>query len=178
MITPDFRIDTDLFCFHMKQGEKEGFFLKHSLCPSAQNTFANTPRAEVTLLYSPSFRFDPPANQLWLAKVIIEQMRKRAKQILPQRLAFLAQTHNLTYTSVSINSARTRWGSCSSRKSINLSLYLLLLPSALIDYVLLHELCHTRELNHGPRFWALLDSFTQGQAKRLRQELRCFRPQF
>lgn len=98
--------------------------------------------------------------------------------MLPGRLAFLSARHELPYTKVSINAARTRWGSCSSRKSINLSLFLMLLPSRLIDYVLLHELCHTREMNHGPRFWALLDKLTQGQALALRKELRCFRPQF
>ena len=54
----------------------------------------------------------------------------------------------------------------------------MLVPSHLIDYVILHELAHTREMNHGPHFWELLDSMTAGQALRLRGELRRFRPSF
>ena len=67
--------------------------------------------------------------------------------------------------------SHTNWGSCSSNGNINLSVFLMALPLKYIDYVLLHELCHRREMNHGPKFWALLDSFTGGQAKRLRKDM-------
>ena len=71
-----------------------------------------------------------------------------------------------------VNVSKGRWGSCSGRKDINLSCYLALLPPHLRDYVMLHELCHTREMNHGPHFWALLDALTDGKAKALREELK------
>ena len=64
-----------------------------------------------------------------------------------------------SYNSLKIDTAKSRWGCCSSRKDIKLSYYLLLLPERLIDYVIVHELCHTREMNHGPRFKALLHSY-------------------
>ena len=84
----------------------------------------------------------------------------------------LSMQHNLPYKSVKINSSSGRWGSCSAQGNINLSYYLVLLPKHLIDYVLLHELAHTREMNHGERFWDLLDRMTDGKAQALRAELR------
>ncbi len=99
-------------------------------------------------------------------------LRRQAHAYLPGRLKQLADTNGFVYTSLKINKSRGRWGSCSSRKSINLSLYLMKLPAHLIDYVLLHELCHTKIMNHSPQFWHLLDQVTDGKAKLLRRELK------
>jgi len=84
----------------------------------------------------------------------------------------LAQQHGFTLTGVKINNSKTHWGSCTPRKSVNLSLYLMLLPWHLVDYVLLHELCHTIEMNHSEKFWMLMDKVTDNQAIRLRTELK------
>ena len=102
-------------------------------------------------------------------------MKEKALAYLPNRLQELSVQHSFEYTSVKISKSKSRWGSCSSKKSINLSLYLMSLPSHLIDYVLLHELCHTIEMNHGVKFWALLDNACNGKAKILRQELKTYR---
>ena len=83
-------------------------------------------------------------------------------------------THGLPYEQLKINRSKGRWGSCSAKKHINLSCYLMLLPSHLIDYVLLHELAHMKEMNHSEKFWALLDKLTDGKAKALRKELMQF----
>jgi len=99
-------------------------------------------------------------------------MRKEAKRLLPDRTKQLADKFGFTFSDVKIQSSKTRWGSCSGVKSINLSLYLMLLPAHLIDYVILHELCHTREMNHGDRFWAWMDKVTDGKSKELRKELK------
>jgi len=99
-------------------------------------------------------------------------LRKEAKRLLYNRTKQLAAKHGFTFTDVKIQSSKSRWGSCSREKSINLSLYLMLLPVHLIDYVILHELCHTKEMNHGDKFWAWMDKVTENKAYELRQELK------
>ncbi|WP_243350264.1 M48 family metallopeptidase [Parabacteroides sp. FAFU027] len=110
-----------------------------------------------------------------LVKGIERFLKADAKAYLPQRIRLLAERHKLNFNDVKINSSRGRWGSCSTHRSINLSFYLMLLPSHLIDYVLLHELTHTLEMNHSDRFWRKLDEFTGGQSLALRHELKAFK---
>ena len=81
-------------------------------------------------------------------------VKNKAQSYLPIRLAELAAQHQFTYTGCTVRHARTRWGSCSRLGKINLNASLILLTPELLDYVLLHELCHTREFNHSPYFWA------------------------
>lgn len=112
--------------------------------------------------------------QQWFVTVIEESLRHVAKKMLPPRLDELSKKSGLVFKNVAIHKTRGRWGSCSSTKNINLSLFLILLPVQLQDYVMLHELCHTVEMNHGPRFWAKLDSLTSGQSDFLRKWIRKF----
>lgn len=102
------------------------------------------------------------------------ELKISALEYLPDRLHTLAALYNFTYSSVKISKGKSRWGSCSSKKNISLSLFLMKLPLHLIDYVILHELCHTEEMNHGPRFWELLDKVCGGNAKALRKELKMY----
>ena len=101
-----------------------------------------------------------------------EALRLRAKADLPLRLAAVASRHRFTYNRVFIKNNKTNWGSCSGVNNINLNLRIMLLPDHLKDYVLLHELCHTRIKNHGASFWALMESLTDGKAKEYAKELR------
>ncbi len=104
----------------------------------------------------------------------VEQLRAQAKTQLPPRLAALAARHGFTYARVFIKNNVSNWGSCSVKGNINLNLRLLTLPERLQDYVMLHELCHLREMNHGPRFHALLESVCPGH-RELEKELRTYR---
>lgn len=113
----------------------------------------------------------PQAKEL-IKKAILNCMKTMARETLPSRLSQLAERHGFAYSSVKISSAQTRWGSCSSQRVISLSAYLMKLPPHLVDYVLLHELCHTVEMNHSPRFWALMDRVTGNMAHSLRAETR------
>lgn len=102
----------------------------------------------------------------------VEALRAQAKRELPPRLAALAAQHGFTYNKVFIKNNLSNWGSCSSLKNINLNLRLVALPTELADYVMLHELCHLRYMNHGPQFHALLESVCPGHralAKELKQ---------
>lgn len=103
-----------------------------------------------------------------------ERMRNEAKKYLPRRVAHIAQVCNLSYNKLTIRSTRTKWGSCSWQNNISLSLYLMALPSHLIDYVIIHELCHTRHHNHSAEFHAMVNSLVGGREKELARELRSF----
>ena len=103
------------------------------------------------------------------------ELRRKAKLFLPLQLDRLAGLYGFVYSGVKIRKSKTRWGSCSSKKMISLSLYLMILPEHLIEYVLLHELCHTIHMNHSTAFWNLLNKYTENKARELRKELRGFR---
>lgn len=87
----------------------------------------------------------------------IEQWRKTAKDTLPRRLEELARKYGFIYNRVTIKHNRSNWGSCSAKGNINLNLNIVRLPSDIQDYILLHELCHLRHMNHGREFHELLE---------------------
>ena len=116
--------------------------------------------------------------QTWITKTLEAFARKRVKERLIPRLLNMAAERSLNLNDVKASSAKGRWGSCSSKGNINLSLYLVLLPRHLQDYVLQHELTHLVEMNHSPRFWARLDEVCDGKAKALRKEMRGYNTSF
>lgn len=127
------------------------------------------------LQYPSSIEITEIETQEELRIGITAAIRHRAEEILPARLRELSQQHKLQYSSVSVRKSHTRWGSCSNKGAISLSIYLVLLPQELIDYVILHELCHTIEMNHSPRFWALLDKLCNCSSKGLRLQLKHYK---
>lgn len=113
-----------------------------------------------------------PEVQRFARHTLTQIYRTEAKALLPSRTNMLAQQHGFSFNRVTIRNARTRWGSCSAKNDISLSLNLMLLPDHLVDYVILHELCHTVVKNHSAAFWQLLDSKCGGRAKALAREVR------
>jgi predicted metal-dependent hydrolase len=112
-----------------------------------------------------------PGGKGTVEDAIWKILLKEAKNWLPGRVEQLAADHGFKYGSVKIRKMQTRWGSCSPADNINLNSWLVMLPDHLSDYVILHELVHTRHRNHGKRFWELLDRHTGGKARQLRKEL-------
>ena len=101
----------------------------------------------------------------------VAELRKAAKGYLPGRLRELASLHGFSVNSVRIKHNVSNWGSCSVKGNINLNLNLMRLPQDLQDYVMLHELCHLRYMNHGAEFHALLESLCPNHLE-LRKRLR------
>ena len=97
--------------------------------------------------------------------------RKTGRRILVQRLNELSEKHGFPYNRVFVKSQKTRWGSCSEKKNINLNFNLVRLPEKLMDYAIMHELVHTKILNHSTRFWVLLEKFVKN-ARDLDRELQ------
>lgn len=96
-------------------------------------------------------------SQKALRDVLVEVLREEAKILLPQKLSYFSDQYGFNFHKVTIKHNSSNWGSCSRAGNINLNLNLIRLPEPLCDYVLLHELCHLKEPNHGPRFHALLE---------------------
>lgn len=108
-------------------------------------------------------------------KAALRALRAEATSVLPDRLKQLAKIHEYKYKSVSIKQLSGRWGSCNQNNDIVLNLFLIQLPTNLIDYVLVHELVHTKFLNHGEDFWQALQTAVP-DAKNLRKDIRKHKP--
>lgn len=150
-------------------------FSLHIFCSERTNFYMTLDKEVLHIACPEQTEFADARVQKLLSGMLERALRHEANRLLPERLANLAKRHNFVCTGVKVNNSKTHWGSCTQRKSINLSLSLMLLPWHLIDYVLLHELCHTLEMNHSDRFWALMDKTTEGKSLQLREELKSYR---
>ncbi|MBB3187709.1 M48 family metallopeptidase [Microbacter margulisiae] len=148
-------------------------FTAHVVASDQPKIFFKLADNVLTIEYPRQRGIQSPAVQKVIREGIVYFLRKAAKQVLPEKTFQLAMQSGLKYRSLKIQSSTTRWGSCSSVNNINLSLYLLLLPSHLIDYVIVHELCHTIEHNHSERFWTHVERILP-DCKALRNELKHF----
>jgi predicted metal-dependent hydrolase len=102
-------------------------------------------------------------------------LKKEAEVLLGRRLQEISGRQALIYKNLKVKRLKTRWGSCSQDGIITLNYYLIQLPWELIDYVIVHELAHTRHLNHSRDFWNLVESIIP-RAKERRKIIRNYRP--
>lgn len=92
-----------------------------------------------------------------LEKITFEQVKELADQAveyIPKRVKFYAEKENFVYNKITIKNLVSRWGSCSTKGNLNFNCLLMLTPDYVIDYIVVHELCHLREMNHSEKFWA------------------------
>jgi len=116
-----------------------------------------------------------PEAQKAAQRASVRALKQQAERLLPQRLEDLARQHGFSYNAVSVKQLKTRWGSCTEKSDIALNVFLMQLPWRLIDYVLLHELVHTRIMAHGPVFWDELGHYIP-DLKAVRKEMKTYRP--
>ena len=110
-------------------------------------------------------------------RVALKSLKQQSQQLLPQRLDQLAKKHGFNYAALSVKRLKSRWGSCTHQKDIALNIFLMQLPWDLIDYVITHELVHTKALNHGRDFWVLLEECLP-DARDRKKMLRTHKPAF
>lgn len=98
-------------------------------------------------------------EQLQIEKLSDEELKtlaKRAAVYIPERVGFYAAQMDVSYGRITLRCQKTRWGSCSAKKNLNFNILLMLTPPEVIDSVVVHELCHLREMNHSARFYELV----------------------
>ena len=129
---------------------------------------------DIIIKYPDKLSIDDVAVQDCAIKASNRALMIEAKEVLPQRLRMLADQHGFLVRDIRIKLLRSRWGSCNSKSEITLNSHLMLLPWHLIDYVLLHELTHTKVMKHGKEFWDKFKTYDNNVLV-LRKEIKTFR---
>lgn len=104
-------------------------------------------------------------------RVDIPQLKKRALALASARCAHFAHQFGVSYRKISVRAQKSRWGSCSRAGNLSFNYKIAALPAHVADYVVVHEVCHLREMNHGKAFWALVEKAVP-HYKTIRKELR------
>lgn len=128
----------------------------------------------ITVAYPEQIDYKDDQIQSAIKKGIEEAWRIEARVLLPGRIEEIARSLGFRYKNISVRNTVSKWGSCSARNDISLSVHLMRLPDHLINYIIIHELCHTVHHNHGPQFHALLDKHTAGRHRALHKQLKAY----
>lgn len=96
----------------------------------------------------------------------IKALAEKALKVIPGKVEYYARRIGVSYGRITIRNQKTRWGSCSSKGNLNFNCLLMLMPEEILDYVIVHELCHRKEMNHSKDFWALVEKAMPDYRKR------------
>lgn len=132
----------------------------------------NLDEKKLTIYYPKGYDLYSLKSQTTIKSIIENAMMVAAKKILPSWLMAVSRRIGIAYKECQIRKMRSRWGSCSSAASVHLSCMMLLLPAELIEFVMIHELCHIKEMNHGPNFHRLVNQLLDGKEKYYEREMK------
>jgi hypothetical protein len=161
----------------LEQGQQIGklHHLRFEQVLGSQSATSRVTGTEIIVKMHGGETIGSPAAQERARSAAVRALKREAERLLPPRLAGLAAKHGKQYKSVGVKQLKRRWGSCDQSQNIVLNLFLMELPWDYIDYVLLHELAHTLEMNHGEGFWRELKTM-QPRARDLARQLHQHRP--
>ena len=94
-----------------------------------------------------------------LTNADIEKLCQKALSVIPDKVKYYAEIMGVTYGRITIRNQKTRWGSCSSKGNLNFNCLLMLMPDKVLDYVVVHELCHLKQMNHSKKFWKEVERY-------------------
>jgi predicted metal-dependent hydrolase len=144
--------------------------------PGGEKFSVKQKKFEINIFFPSILDVDSPRIRDYVCSVLDAVYRWEARHYLPGRLAGLAAEHGFQPGRLSLRNNRSNWGSCSSGNRISLNIKLMKLPEHLIDFVLLHELVHTRIRNHGSGFKSMLDQLSGGKMKQFSAEIKGYSP--
>lgn len=145
------------------------------LKPNAARSSSRVKGNEIVVYVPGGYGIEDTTVQNIAHRAAIKALKQEATQLLPSRLADLARRYDFEYNAIFIKRLSSRWGSCDNHGNITLNCFLMQLPWQLIDYVLLHELVHTKVMAHGERFWDELGKYVDNLPA-IRKEIRARRP--
>ncbi len=156
---------------HIGKAHRLAFYNEHG----RTKVVTRTTDGEVKVMLPPNLTWQDDEAQDAARKASKRALKSQAEALLPKRLQTLALNNGFSYQSVSVKHLKGRWGSCSQHQDIVLNTYLMQLPWELIDYVILHELVHTRIMAHGEPFWSELGKYVKNLPA-VRKEMRKHQP--
>ncbi len=141
-----------------------------------KNIHSRITNSEIKILYPEDFKdFENKSFQKFIKKTILKALKIEAEEFLLPKIESLSKKHNLPYNTAKIGYGKQRLGWCNAQNDISLSAILVLLPEHLIDYIILHELSHTKQKNHSKEFYKLLNDLTDNNVAIYKRGIRNFK---
>lgn len=116
-------------------------------------------KKHIAQMYFKAEEIKKQKKELALTNADIEKLCQKALSVIPDKVKYYAEIMEVTYGKITIRNQKTRWGSCSSKGNLNFNCLLMLMPDKVLDYVVVHELCHLKQMNHSKKFWMEVEKY-------------------